>query len=235
MDEMAQSLAWPDEEELIKAVSAAIAELEGVVTVKPIALLAENEVRRLPVPGSFDGNDGVEELGDGRALRAPLPEFGLAIYIGEEALAIPDVPASSPWQRFKYLLNCLVLWFDPPTESPRDVAVRKRAAALRRLSAMPEDVESLRQATRALRNARLRQRLCSGLKSLGTDLNEIYKPLVKLLLPAAAISQASSSVGAVTLSIGGLSLNVVAIAIIAIVVARAGIESFCSDPRCEPE
>lgn len=222
---------------LLQAIEAEMKRLEPIIRVEPLTSLPrQGDILLLPSDSSTLRNAApeVEDLYAGKVFRAHLPNLGVRIIVGGEALnAIRRAESKEKsrrrppwWQRFFDFLSEYYFGVPPkPQEWQLDMARSYTEAAA------PSDGEALKDAVAALQKSEFRERACAALKSVSEDLKEIYKPLVRFLLPVSAtstVTATASSAAPIVLTVAGVSLSAVTLALVAIIISRASIATLCA-------
>ena len=197
------------------------------ITVQSLDMLkAGEDIFMLPTP-SGNSKQLVQDICDGKTFGAVIPEIGVTVILGEAYLRhyrehhrLNDLQRK--YLRERSFWRSIVDFFRgksfPSVPSPPPT-----------LGSEKQDAEALEAATRVLRSKAIRKRLCAALRSVSGDLKDIYKPLVKILIPFGTLSGVTAAFGTLHFQINGVAMNLVAIAVLAVIVARAGVESLCSE------
>lgn len=225
---------------LLQSIETELKRLDRIIEVEPLAQLPSGgDLLRLPSSSSAlrDAASEVEVLHSGKAFRASIPDLGVRVVIGGEALgalrryetsSYPQ-PRVSWWRQLTQLLN---RWSEIMFNIPKKLDDRQHDFLRSHSGAASTDRDALQSAVNALRTKQFKQKACAALQSFSGDLKEIYKPLVKFLLPISAttsVTAATSGSTPLTLSVAGVPLSAVALALLTIIISRAGIASLCTN------
>lgn len=92
-----------------------------------------------------------------------------------------------------------------------------------------EDDAAMETFNRAMRSSTFRQRYCPALKGLGGDLKSLIEPLCGIWLPVSGATGVGKAVVGLSWTVAGLPFGIITTSLAAIMIARFGIEAYCSE------